>query len=372
MAAPKVSLRKIKRKNGIVYALDFRVKGKRIREMVGSNKSDAELVRSTRQSELLLGNYNIANAKNSSVGLTALVEEYLKDKKNHIRPSSLKRYKNYLERFVWYFKSFFPGPAADISLIEPKYIKEFIDHAIENKDENGKQWTKATTNDAIQGVKAAFDYAVKNKYLSSNPFDDIKKFKETNSRKLDIFTKDELERIWQIVDPHWIGALKFIANTGLRKGELINLKWTSVDLTPGKEQITIESNDEWETKSGKFRTVPLNEEAARIIKEQRGRNAEIVFTSKEGKQIHPDKIYHAFKNALEKLGLEGDVHKLRHQFGSDLVNAGVPLMDVKELLGHSELKTTLIYTHVAPKNLRDAVAKLGTGEKQGSETAAAS
>ncbi len=163
MATPKVSLRRLKRKNGTTYVLDFRVKGKRIRETVGTNKNDAELVRLDRQRELLLGNYNITNAKVSSIGLSSLIEEYLKDKKNHIRASSLKRYKSYLARFVWYFTSFFPGPAADISLIGPKYIKEFVDHAIEQQDDDGRKWTKATTNDAIQGVKAAFNYAVKEK-----------------------------------------------------------------------------------------------------------------------------------------------------------------------------------------------------------------
>jgi site-specific recombinase XerD len=108
----------------------------------------------------------------------------------------------------------------------------------------------------------------------------------------------------------------------------------------------------------------LNDVALGIIKAQKGKNSEFVFTSKEGHQIHPDKIYHALKNALEQIGLEGDVHKLRHTFASSLAMKGVDLGSIRDLLGHTDIATTQRYAHLAPDHLRKAVRALTSGQKE--------
>jgi integrase len=174
----------------------------------------------------------------------------------------------------------------------------------------------------------------------------------------DFYTEDELQAIWKNVDSHWVDALKFISLTGLRKAELINLRWENLDFTKGSEQMTIESCDDWETKTGKSRVIPLVGEALEIVERQRGKNPTYVFTSPEGKMVHPDRIYHALKQCLAELHIEGDVHKMRHTFASTLAMSGVHLLQIRDLLGHTDLKTTQIYAHVAPKHLRDAISKL--------------
>jgi len=144
----------------------------------------------------------------------------------------------------------------------------------------------------------------------------------------------------------------------LRKGELISLTWDRVNLTPAQEQITVESTDDYETKTGNSRSIPLTTKAIKIIEGRRGKHTTLVFTSKEGKEIHPDKIYHALKEALGKLGLEGDVHKLRHTYASRLNMKGVDTSSIMTLLGQTDQKTTQIYVHLSPAHLRDAVRKL--------------
>ena len=203
-----------------------------------------------------------------------------------------------------------------------------------------------------------FNYGIKQGYLTSNPASDTKKFRENGKNIVEYFTEDELEKIWNELDEYWVYPLKFIVHTGLRKGEWINLKWENVKLDGDNPNITIVSSGSWKTKTGESRVIPLNKIAVEIIKKQKGKNSEYVFTLKNGSKIHPDKPYHKLKTALKNLGLKGDIHKLRHTFASNLVMKGRPLYDVQKLLGHSDIQTTMIYAHLSPGYLKESVKTL--------------
>jgi integrase len=233
-----------------------------------------------------------------------------------------------------------------------------------SSDVDGLGWTKRTTNDAIKLIRSLFKFGVDNNYIVSNAATNLKAFRDSKITQADYFSDEQLELIWKDIDPHWREALQFICYTGLRKGELINLQPENVNLSKGQETITIESRDDWETKTGKFRIVPLTPNAVTIIKNQLSKNTEYVFTDKKGNKIHPDRIYHSLKITLSRLGLHGDVHKCRHTFASNLVMKGVDLFTVGQLLGHTDIKTTQIYTHLAPQHLKDAVDKLSVAVQQ--------
>lgn len=202
----------------------------------------------------------------------------------------------------------------DIALIETKYLRKFVDDAIQGRARTSKAWSKRTGNDAIKIIRSLFKYAVEEEYLSKNPASKLEMMRTPAATKADYFTDDQLELIWTKIKSHWVDPLKFIVHTGLRKAELIHLRWKAVNLTKGQEQITVESYDDWETKTGNSRMIPLNSEALEIVKRQKGKNVEYVFTSPTGQKIHPDKIYRALKNVLTDLQIEGDVHKIRHTF----------------------------------------------------------
>lgn len=144
-------------------------------------------------------------------------------------------------------------------------------------------------------------------------------------------------------------------NTGLRRGEIFNLRWSSVDL--GKASLEVEGPG---AKSGRTRHVPLNTEALRSLqrwREQSGATAGRVFPGNEGGRL--TNINTAW-GSLMKLAKLPDFrfHDCRHHFASRLVMADVPLNTVRELLGHSEISMTLRYAHLAPEHKADAVAKL--------------
>jgi site-specific recombinase XerD len=158
----------------------------------------------------------------------------------------------------------------------------------------------------------------------------------------------------QFVD-HLKPALLLSINTGIRRGELMKLLWTDVNL---EQDASLFVRGE-SSKSSKGRHVPLNDEAKNTLiqwKKQQG-NTEYVFTGQDGKPITDFKT--AWHNLLEKAEIKNfRWHDMRHHFASRLVMAGVDLNTVRELLGHSDLKMTLRYAHLAPAHKMNAVQLL--------------
>ena len=138
-------------------------------------------------------------------------------------------------------------------------------------------------------------------------------------------------------------------NTGLRRGELLALRWDSIDFD--RRILTVEGGT---AKNRQTRHVPLNDEATRVLKRWREQTnlGRRVFEVKTG-----------FKTAWAALLKRAKItnfrwHDLRHHFASRLVQVGVPLNTVRDLLGHSSVAMSLRYAHLAPDQRREAVAKL--------------
>jgi len=358
MAIPKVRLKPRSGKNGTSYYLDFTLNGTRRRITVGTNKKKAEDIRREYDAKLLLGQFDISPLDKKNISLNELSNNFLSSKRNHIRPSSLKRYKNYLDKFLELMNQLFPAPSLNVRDIKTNYIEEIFNHLLENKITNGKKWEPKTVNGLRSILIQLFNYGIKEGYLLKNPVKETKRFRVNGKKMVEYFTDEELEMIWSELDEYWVEPLKFIVHTGLRKGEWINLKWNNVNLEGTPPSITIISSAIWQTKTGESRVIPLNDEALEIIKKQKGKNSEYVFTLKNASKIHPDKPYHKLKKALKDLGLNGDIHKLRHTFASQLVMGGENIYTVSKLLGHSDVQTTQIYAHLAPDYLKSAVDKL--------------
>jgi integrase len=157
--------------------------------------------------------------------------------------------------------------------------------------------------------------------------------------------------------PDHIAPITLVAlNTGLRRGELLGLTWGDVDL--GANRVTVRGDS---AKSGMTRYVPLNSEARNVFTAWRGpadrTSRDLVFPGPQGEQMF------SLKTAWQKVATAANLkdftfHDLRHTFASKLVQAGVDLNTVRELLGHADIKMTLRYAHLAPEHKAAAVAKL--------------
>lgn len=145
--------------------------------------------------------------------------------------------------------------------------------------------------------------------------------------------------------------------TGMRQGELIGLKWTAIDFE--RRVIRVLNNrvlgQDGPTKTRKARTIDMRPGLVKLLRNL-PRRGDYVFCDAAGHPVTPDMIKRPFARALAAARVpQVRFHDLRHSFASQLVCAGVPLYAVSKLLGHSTIKTTERYAHLAPSALREVV-----------------
>jgi integrase len=148
--------------------------------------------------------------------------------------------------------------------------------------------------------------------------------------------------------------------TGLRLGELLSLRWTDLDLEA--KIVLIQNSEGFTTKSKRSRVVPMSEELSKLLldrKENLRSESEFVFSNRYGRKLREGTIEHKFKQCVRRAGLNDKLHfhSLRHSFASALVMSGVSLYAVQKLLGHSQSKTTEIYSHLLPQQLHSEINK---------------
>ena len=148
---------------------------------------------------------------------------------------------------------------------------------------------------------------------------------------------------------HLTPAVLLSMNTGLRRGEVLKLRWTSIDFN--RRLLTVEGPN---AKNRQTRHVPLNEEAINTLRQ---------WQQQSGTGARVFDVVTGFKKGWGKLLRRARItrfrwHDLRHHFASNLVQHGVPLNTVRDLLGHSTAQMSLRYAHLAPDQRRAAVAKL--------------
>ncbi len=217
-----------------------------------------------------------------------------------------------------------------------------------------------TVNIEVKALKAAMNTAVRWKLLASNPFADVRQLRAPDTLPL-FFARDQLDRLLAAVPYVWFKQLIFFAvSTGMRQGEILNLTWQDIDFP--RKLIHIQSGQTFTTKAGKRRSIPMNESVTTLLlsKAVKRRN-NLVFTY-HGRPIAKDYVGHLFKKCVRAAGLDRRLHwhSLRHTHATYLVQAGVPILAVSKLLGHSSVRVTeQHYAALSPENLHAEVNRLG-------------
>lgn len=208
-----------------------------------------------------------------------------------------------------------------------------------------------------------FNWLIKQNYLRQNPFIGIE-LPKRQIKKPAFFCLQEAQLIWNKLEEMGKVIIKNIMIvaffTGMRFGELTNLKWRSINL---KERLII-VGETFVTKTKRTRVIPMNDVVYNLLNDLKSKlsnnkkiDDEYVFSKKNKKKLTVDWVSKSFKKAVRELGMDDSIHlySTRHSAASHLVSKGSNIFAIKEILGHQSILTTQIYTHLNIDDLRKAI-----------------
>ncbi len=253
--------------------------------------------------------------------------------------------------YIKWRSTVFPDSQERIEQIIRQYLNPFFDQPIDSITEFDMERYKASrasqgaaTGTIIKELRtfmAIVNRAVKWKLLDKNPITDLEYPKQLDSRPIHFYTKEQLQELYKVSgELRWVW--QFMANTGLRRSEYMNLTEGSIR----GDTLIVESSTGARTKSGKWRLIPLSPGAREALKHEwryKGRR---------------ESLSRAFAKCNKRCGGAGSLHSLRHTFCSHLVMAGTPLRTVQVLAGHSTVAITEKYAHLSPEYLTKSVEVL--------------
>jgi len=248
--------------------------------------------------------------------------------------------------------------------ITPAKIEDFKRDV--KKDRDNKN---ATVNRHLQALSKMLNIAVANDLLNKNPMWSVKKLKE-NNYKTRVLSEDEekrlfteLERGYEVVGRerkpktiypylHLKPLIECALQTGMRRGEIFNLKWSNVEFEYGFIELL-------ETKSGKSRKVPISSKLMKVLEEAKN-DTEYVFINPDTNMPYND-IKKSFHTVLKKAGIEDfRFHDFRHTAATRMLEKGADIRTVQEILGHSSVSVTERYTHTNANKKKSAIELLSS------------
>ncbi len=329
-----------KRENN--WYLDYYYKGRRFKKAIGHSKKLAEFAKKDIEVKIARNELGFIEAKKKIEDFISEYTDYIKVNK---RFKTAQRYVEIINNFKLFLESY--PYVVLLSDIKGQLIEKY-------KSERIKKIKPVTVNYELRFLKALFAYAIKYGYLKNNPLALIETFKVT-AKSPRFFDKEETRLIMDNCGKRLYPIFTTLLYTGMRMGELKNLEWDDIDFKNRLIRIRVKSF--WEPKNSKPRGIPINDELLQVLKDIK-RRARWVFCNKKGNQLGHHLREHLVR-LCEDLGIEkANIHTFRHTFASHLVMSGVDLPTIQRLMGHADIATTMIYSHLAQEHLKGAVEKL--------------
>lgn len=359
-------------KNGKYYAvLNLKVDGKRKQKWVNMNLSEkcSKKERDKKFRDILHQYETNPQLNNSTVLFPEYVTMWLKEAKIKVDTVTYQHYANDANNHII---PYFKNSKTKVIDMNRQTLQDYFNTKFENGRLNGKGGLSAKTLRHHKNIiHQTLELAVMNKIISSNPCNNITLPKvEKNTYKF--FNLEETKQFLDAVknEPLYLLYL-FTALYGLRRSEVLGIKWDSIDINA--KRLTIQhtrtrcneiiEKDKTKTKSS-LRSFPLSDDVVNLLvklKLQENRNKKLfgkdyvsnnyVFKWDDGRPYDPDYITHKFSKTLQKYGFKHIAfHGLRHSCGSLLNEQGFTLKDIQEWLGHADIQTTAnIYLHLDTK-----------------------
>ena len=218
---------------------------------------------------------------------------------------------------------------------------------------------------AQSALRSYFSFLISEGKLTSDPTERLVS-PRTERRLPDFLAESEVKALLEAPDPdhrlYWRdkAVLEFLYASGVRVSELVQLPLSDLDLDEGFATVF--------GKGAKERLVPLGTPALRALRRylaevrpllDLGEGRGLVFLNARGRPLRRESVWALVKNSARRAGIKKKVspHTLRHTFATHLIEGGADLAAVQELLGHADISTTQIYTHVNREYLRDVHRK---------------
>ena len=257
-----------------------------------------------------------------------------------------------------------------LRIIKNKPVKLITNSDIENyKSVRLKEVSKTTVNIDLKTLKAIFNLALKWDWINENPLRYVKQISIAQKERL-CFNDIELKVLLNnITDPLLKNIVMFGLFTGCRLNEIINIQIKDIDLN--ERVLIIRNKENFKTKTGKNRQIPISDSLYSMLIDllsitpdsnvfQFSIPEEYLFSNARHRRFDKSFISKKFKAVLRQIKFpeKFHFHCLRHTFITNLIKSGVNINYVKEIAGHSDIKTTMNYIHIITNDLREAVNKI--------------
>ncbi len=297
--------------------------------------------------------------------------EYLEIEKNCSK-LTIRDYSHYLETFEHWYQMHMPdGKIEDLTLEKVRKYRVFLSN---KTDQNGQTIKRVTQNYYVIALRSFLRFLIKNDVKTLEPSKiDLPK---TESRSLKFLEREQIDRLVTMPDTSKIDGmrdraiLELLFSTGLRVSELVSLNHNQINLErrefgiigKGRRSRIVFISDratEWLARYLEARKDPYKPLFIRYS------GSELEADEGEKMRLTPRSVERMVKKyvRLARLPVDATVHTLRHSFATDLLTNGADLRSVQEMLGHKNIATTQIYTHITNKQLREVHSAFHSGNK---------
>jgi len=330
---------------GPVWYIDYSENGRRIRRKLGYNRAAAERALRAVEGRLVEGRAGIPPKPQHRIDTT--IDDYISYVESHRTTSTARRYRSALDHFREYTrrKGIELLADVDVNVLEAFHTERYDDRGAIH------------ANYCVGRAGSMLAWAKKRGLVDSNPARRLTMF-PTDPQRPRYLSPTEINRILDACTGEERALFVTAINTGLRAGEIENLVGRDVDLARG--QIHIRGKRGWKPKRNKNRIVPMNTATREAIKSlPKYKPGDYIFQRHRTYRQWAGRV---FKALFVRAGIkDATAHTCRHTFASHAAMSGVDLYVIRDLLGHSSVRQTEIYAHLAPDHRRDAVERLRFG-----------